>query len=106
MTIDREVLLPCPFCGGNARRYTIGPEEPNNAGGDVICCVRCQASSHVEFGYKENLVSCWNRRTALDQPAQPSIWLRFSGDGQHIRKWDFKPFDGGVAYGALPGESR
>ncbi len=61
-------LLPCPFCGGEARRFTIGSEEPANAGGDVIACTRCQASSHVEFGRKENLVSRWNTRTST-QPA-------------------------------------
>lgn len=62
---EGDGLLPCPFCGGEAERITIGPEEPNNAGGDVICCKRCQASSHVEFGRKENLVSRWNTRAAL-----------------------------------------
>jgi Lar family restriction alleviation protein len=55
-------LKPCPFCGGEAQRITIGEEEPNNAGGDVIVCKDCQACSRVEFGRKENLVSAWNRR--------------------------------------------
>lgn len=55
-------LLPCPFCGGEAERFTIGDDEPNNAGGDVITCTKCQASSHVEFGRKENLVDRWNTR--------------------------------------------
>jgi Lar family restriction alleviation protein len=57
-----EPLKPCPFCGGAACRVTIGDEEPNNAGGDVIVCTRCNASSHVEFGRKENLVARWNGR--------------------------------------------
>lgn len=65
------VLMPCPFCGGEAERITIGDDEPNNAGGDVICCTRCQASSHVEFGRKENLVSIWNTRPS-PSPALPS----------------------------------
>lgn len=57
-------LLPCPFCGGEAQCFTLTEEdEPMNAGGDVITCLRCQASSHVEFGRKENLVECWNTRT-------------------------------------------
>jgi Lar family restriction alleviation protein len=62
MMSELERLLPCPFCGGKAERITIGDDEPDNAGGDVICCTQCQASSHVEFGRKENLVSRWNTR--------------------------------------------
>src|SRR5690606_30711087 len=65
-------LEPCPFCGGEAERITIGEDEPANAGGDVIVCTRCEASSHVEFGRKENLVSCWNTRTAA-QPQREAV---------------------------------
>ena len=55
-------IKACPFCGGEAERFTI--EEPgDNFGGDVICCQKCGASSHVEFGRKENLVNVWNSRT-------------------------------------------
>nr|MBA4770794.1 restriction alleviation protein, Lar family [Sphingobium sp.] len=61
-----EALEPCPFCGGEAERFTIN-EEGDNFGGDVICCKSCGASSHVEFGRKENLVSCWNRRATLSR---------------------------------------
>jgi Lar family restriction alleviation protein len=70
-------LLPCPFCGGDARRITISDDEPENAGGDVICCTICQASSHVEFGRKENLVALWNRRAATqaDTARQEGIAL-------------------------------
>lgn len=60
-------LLPCPFCGGKAERVTVDDSEPDNAGGDVICCESCRASSHVEFGRKENLVSSWNKRTESEQ---------------------------------------
>lgn len=56
-------LKPCPFCGGEAERITL--EDDENFGGDVICCTKCQASSNVEFGFKENLVSNWNRRADL-----------------------------------------
>ena len=66
-----EALKACPFCGGEAQRMTIGEDEPNNAGGDVIVCTQCQTSSYVEFGRKENLVSRWNARipppSALDE---------------------------------------
>ena len=67
-------LLPCPFCGGEAERITIGDDEPSNAGGDVVSCRKCHASSHVEFGSKENLVSAWNRR-ATDTARQEGIAL-------------------------------
>jgi Lar family restriction alleviation protein len=53
-------LLPCPFCGGKAEIVEI--EEGENAGGSCVCCSRCMASGNVEFGFKENFVSNWNRR--------------------------------------------
>lgn len=58
---DRE-LKPCPFCGGDAERVDIA--EGENAGGSCISCTACQASGNVEFGYKENFVSNWNRRAS------------------------------------------
>lgn len=56
-----DKLLPCPFCGGKAERLDL--TEGENAGGSCICCTVCHASSNLEFGYKENFVSNWNRRT-------------------------------------------
>lgn len=53
-------LLPCPFCGGEAQRINI--EDGNNAGGSCVVCTQCDASSNVEFEFKENFVSNWNRR--------------------------------------------
>lgn len=64
-------LKPCPFCGGRAERVTLEDEE--NFGGDVICCTQCQASSHVEFGRKENLVDRWNTRILSAIPAQAEL---------------------------------
>ena len=54
-------LNPCPFCGGEAEIINI--DEGENAGGSCVCCKRCLASSNVEFEFKENFVSNWNRRT-------------------------------------------
>ena len=59
-------LKPCPFCGGEAERIDFGPGDAENAGGSCIACKRCQSSGPVEFGYKENFISNWNRR-ALEQ---------------------------------------
>ncbi|EDW9825730.1 DUF550 domain-containing protein [Salmonella enterica] len=57
-------ILPCPFCGGMARRVTIEEVDDPCFGGDVITCLDCGASSHVEYAFKENLVSIWNNRAA------------------------------------------
>lgn len=53
-------IKPCPFCGGEARRFDI--EDGENAGGSCVSCTRCLASGHVEFGRKENFVTAWNNR--------------------------------------------
>jgi len=53
-------LLPCPFCGGSADRIDI--EDGDNAGGSCVICTQCNASGNVEFGFKENFISNWNRR--------------------------------------------
>ncbi len=78
-------LLPCPFCGGEAKRYTIGEDEPANTGGDVINCTKCGASSHVEFGYKENLVSHWNTRLASNRIQ--SIIDTYRTAGANLLNW-------------------
>ncbi|MHB8284369.1 MAG: hypothetical protein ACYDD1_06805 [Caulobacteraceae bacterium] len=65
--LDGGTLEACPFCGGEAERIDI--EDGENAGGSCISCKTCQASSNVEFGFKENFVSNWNRRVAAAQPA-------------------------------------
>ena len=60
-----DALLPCPFCGGMARRVTITDEaEVANIGGDVITCIDCDACTRVFFGEKEGLREAWNRRAA------------------------------------------
>ena len=55
-----DELKPCPFCGGMAEIVEI--DEGENAGGSCVCCTKCLASSNVEFGFKENFFSNWNRR--------------------------------------------
>jgi len=77
MTDDRKplpaeaemVLLPCPFCGGDAERIDV-PDEDDvdggvNAGGSCIQCKRCSASTGLHFDRKENLIAAWNERAAL-----------------------------------------
>lgn len=73
-------LLPCPFCGGGAERQALPDDEFGNGSAYLIACKRCLASSHVEFGYKENLVSAWNRRADLAAPSAPA---EVEGLGSH-----------------------
>jgi len=61
-------MKPCPFCGSAAERRTLDADEFGNEGGDVIECSGCRASSHVEFGRKENLLARWNARTSDPSP--------------------------------------
>ncbi|NUH55867.1 restriction alleviation protein, Lar family [Citrobacter portucalensis] len=66
-------LMPCPFCGGKARQLTIEQDNDPHFGGDVITCTECGASSHVEFGFKENLKSAWNSRAAMLQAGNSPV---------------------------------
>ncbi|EAP4557083.1 restriction alleviation protein, Lar family [Salmonella enterica] len=72
-------LLPCPFCGGKAQQLTIEQDNDPHFGGDVITCTECGASSHVEFGFKENLKSAWNSRSAMleagNSPVTPDGYI-------------------------------
>lgn len=65
--MSSDLLLPCPFCGGDAERIDI--EDGNNAGGSFVHCTNCDASGNVEFGFKENFISNWNRRTYFKRQA-------------------------------------
>lgn len=53
-------LKPCPFCGAKAQRLDFDSGE--NEGGSCIACTSCEASSAVEFGFKETLGEKWNNR--------------------------------------------
>lgn len=64
-----EELKPCPLCGGEAERVDI--DEGENVGGSCISCKRCLASSNVEFEFKENFISNWNRRVDAMSEWQP-----------------------------------
>ena len=62
-------LLPCPFCGSPAERIDFGPGSGDNEGGSCVACTVCQHSGPIEFGYKENFISNWNRRALSAQPS-------------------------------------
>jgi Lar family restriction alleviation protein len=66
-----KYLKRCPFCGGKAERIDI--EDGENAGGSCIVCTQCNTSSNVEFEFKENFVSNWNRRVSPTADAELAI---------------------------------
>ncbi|MCW2066888.1 UNVERIFIED_ORG: Lar family restriction alleviation protein [Stenotrophomonas maltophilia] len=61
--------MPCPFCGARAERIDFGPDSGDNEGGSCVACTSCQSSGPVEFGYKENFISNWNRRALSAHPS-------------------------------------
>lgn len=62
-------LLPCPFCGNEAR-FEKNPGHPsledNNDGGQWVECVVCGCSTPMSFSLMEDcrpvLAEIWNRR--------------------------------------------
>lgn len=81
-------LLPCPFCGGKAQQLTIEQDNDPHFGGDVITCTECGASSHVEFGFKENLKSAWNSRSAMLQAGNSPVTPDGSEDTKRLNWLD------------------
>ena len=60
-------LLPCPFCGGEAKRHDVeSREDIDNAGASYIECEGCGACTQLHFDRKENLLDSWNRRRSFE----------------------------------------
>ena len=84
MMIDRETLLPCPFCGGDAtlRQYeTESLWSHDQVTYTQVGCEECDYHIATEPGYEMEAPERWNTRpdaalSALDQPAQePVAWM-------------------------------
>ena len=72
--IDRETLLPCPFCG-NDKNIKITNERHDNSGGYFIDCPECHASTGLRFASGDDprplLIEQWNRRAAAQPVSVP-----------------------------------
>jgi Lar family restriction alleviation protein len=60
---DAETLLPCPFCGGEARYQTNGLDRARY--GEVVCnaCDFCGPAHST----KAEAIAAWNRRSAIPE---------------------------------------
>lgn len=87
MTLKPEDLKPCPFCGGPAE--VIHLEGGENDGGSCVSCTMCFASSPVEFGFKENFISNWNRRSSPQEreAGEPVAWAIRHPDEPDELEW-------------------
>jgi hypothetical protein len=89
-------LLPCPFCGGNAK---IGPEHPEldgDAWTQVYCAnAECPFDPSVECfedGHKESAIRIWNTRASMleqagDAVSEPVAWMSSGGDVSRSKLW-------------------
>lgn len=60
-------LLPCPFCGGEAKEVR---HDDGQYRYFVVQCAECKAAQ----GWEENAataIAAWNRRASAPQPADP-----------------------------------
>lgn len=77
-------LLPCPFCGGEAKYYS----RDNNGGGfgqnptdHWISCEQCYASMGL-FDNRKEAIAAWNRRAPAWQPIATA-----PKDGRSVLLW-------------------
>lgn len=68
-----ETLLPCPFCGGEAKMHTSYMLSPLGGGTSIVCsAIDCPANPTVLSGTQEEAIAAWNRRAGPPAPAAPT----------------------------------
>lgn len=84
--METEILLPCPFCGGEAYTEVVAPHVhtiatfmPDYKGGAMAACGSCHAAQWRDGPDAEaEVIALWNRRAAL-ATAQPEALGSVSG---------------------------
>jgi|GEM_PF-3753075 len=74
VTVTQADLLPCPFCGGEARYK---PDHTTEQAHEVSCSHCCFSIS--EF-HHENCVKLWNTRLAQPAPQIGDGWLEIASN--------------------------
>ena len=78
--IDRD-LLPCPFCGNEARTSTYETESlwsHNQVTYTKVFCDECDVSFATEPGYELEAPAAWNRRAPV--PMEAVAWREKNDD--------------------------
>lgn len=76
MTENKEELLPCPFCGGEAKfKSSIFNNDDKKSLGNVHC-VKCYASTGGDLQIYEQAIENWNTRATpkIVWPWKRSDW--------------------------------
>lgn len=71
---ERELLLPCPFCGGNAQIIEQRDEDGRFA---AVVCWMCGAGSRQHYflgdDAREHVAGAWNKRSRLALQARAKL---------------------------------
>lgn len=55
-------LLPCPFCGGEAKLYSIGTGSPHYGHYHQVVCQGCLTASGPYWSGEQSAIDAWNAR--------------------------------------------
>lgn len=57
-------LLPCPFCGGEAKLYSVGTGSPHYGHYHQVVCQGCLTASGAYWSGEQSAIDAWNTRAA------------------------------------------